>query len=49
MKIIILSKGTANYTTRRLKEVAEARGHEVLIVNYAKCYMAIERGNPVVY
>ncbi len=49
MRIIILSKGPKNYTTRRLKEVALERGHEVRIVNYAKCYMAIERGNPVVY
>jgi len=49
MNIIILSKGPANYTTRRLKEVAQERGHEVRVVNYAKCYMAIEKGNPVVY
>jgi ribosomal protein S6--L-glutamate ligase len=49
MRIIILSKGPANYTTKRLQEVAVARGHEVRIVNYAKCYMAVERGNPVVY
>jgi len=49
MRIIILSKGPSNYTTRRLKEVAIARGHEVRIVNYAKCYMAVEKGNPVVY
>lgn len=49
MRIAILSKGSANYTTRRLKEEAVARGHEVTIVNYAKCYMTIEKGNPVVY
>jgi ribosomal protein S6--L-glutamate ligase len=49
MRIVILSKGTQNYTTSRLKEVAEARGHEVRVVNYAKCYMAVEKGNPVVY
>src|SRR5579859_2030963 len=49
MKIAILSKGAANYSTRRLKEEALARGHEVRIVNYAKCYMTIEKGNPVVY
>lgn len=48
MKIAILSKGSANYTTRRLKEEALARGHDVHIVNYAKCYMTIEKGNPVV-
>jgi len=49
MRIVILSKGPLNYTTKRLKEVAIARGHEVRVVNYAKCYMAVEKGNPVVY
>lgn len=49
MKIVILSRGSANYTTRRLKEVAKERGHEVRVVNYGKCYMAVEKGNPVVY
>lgn len=49
MKIAILSKGSLNYTTRRLKEEAIKRGHEVVIVNYAKSYMAVEKGNPVVY
>jgi len=48
MKIAILSKGSANYTTRRLKEVAKARGHEVRIINYAKCYVAIEKDKPVI-
>ncbi len=49
MKIVILSKGAANYTTKRLKEAASARGHEVKVVNYAKCYMTIEKGNAVIY
>src|SRR5688572_2550590 len=49
MKIAILSKGNANYTTKRLKEEALKRGHEVRVINYAKCYMTIEKGNPVVY
>jgi ribosomal protein S6--L-glutamate ligase len=49
MNIVILSRGPANYTTKRLKDVAKARGHEVRIVNYGKCYMTVERGNPVVY
>lgn len=48
MKIAILSKGGANYTTKRLKEVARARGHEVEVVNYAKCYVSIEKNQPVV-
>lgn len=48
MKIAILSKGSANYTTKRLKEVAKARGHDVKIINYAKCYVSIEKDNPVI-
>lgn len=48
MKIAILSKGSLNYTTRRLKEVAKARGHEVRVISYAKCYVAIEKNQPVI-
>lgn len=48
MKIAILSKGAANYSTKRLKEVALERGHEVRVVNYAQCYVTLERSNPVV-
>lgn len=49
MNIVILSKGSANYSTKRLKEEAVKRGHSVRVINYAKCYMTIEKGNPVVY
>lgn len=49
MNIAILSRGTANYTTRRLKEEALKRGHQVKVISYSKCYMTIEKGNPVVY
>ena len=48
MKIVILSKGAANYSTKRIKAEAEARGHSVRIINYAKCYITAELGNPVV-
>ncbi|CAN5407220.1 30S ribosomal protein S6--L-glutamate ligase [soil metagenome] len=48
MKIAILSKGNANYTTKRLKEVAKARGHDVRVINYAKCYVAIEKDQPII-
>lgn len=49
MKIAILSKGGANYSTQRLKEVAKARGHEVKIINYAKCYVSVQKNSPVVH
>lgn len=48
MKIVILSKGPGNYSTKRLKEEALARGHSVRVINYSKCYITAERGNPVV-
>lgn len=48
MKIVILSKGPGNYSTKRLKEEAIARGHEVRVVNYAKCYVTLESGKPIV-
>ena len=48
MNIAILSKGPGNYSTKRLKEEAEARGHKVRVINYSKCYITAERGNPVV-
>jgi ribosomal protein S6--L-glutamate ligase len=48
MKIAILSKGAANYTTKRLKEVALERGHDVKIVNYAKCYVSVEKDKLVI-
>ena len=48
MKIAILSNGPANYTTKRLKEVAAARGHEVKIIRYTQCYVSIEKDNPVI-
>lgn len=48
MNVVILSKGPANYSTKRLKEEALARGHKVRVVNYAKCYVTLERSNPVV-
>lgn len=48
MRIAILSKGNANYSTLRLKEEALARGHEVKVINYAKCYLSIEKSSPVI-
>lgn len=49
MRIAILSNGAANYSTKRLKEEAKKRGHEVKVISYAKCYMTVEKSNPVVY
>ncbi|MEX2014449.1 MAG: RimK family alpha-L-glutamate ligase [Candidatus Saccharimonadales bacterium] len=49
MKILILSIGPGNYSTRRLRIEAQKRGHNVKVVNYNQCYLTVEKGNPVVY
>lgn len=49
MNIVILSKGPGNYSTKRLKQEAKARGHDVRVVNYAKCYVSVESSRPVVF
>lgn len=41
MKIAILSRGANLYSTRRLVEAAEARGHEVQVLDTLHCYMNI--------
>jgi ribosomal protein S6--L-glutamate ligase len=48
MKIAILSKGPGNYSTKRLKDEAIKRGHDVRVVNYTQCEARIEQSNPVV-
>ena len=49
MKIVILSRNANLYSTKRLKEAAEKRGHEVLIINPLKCDLVIEKKKPQIY
>lgn len=49
MKIAILSAGKKNYSTQRLVEAANAKGHTPVVVDYTKAYMAIESRNPSVH
>lgn len=48
MRIAILSNGNVNYSTLRLKEEAEKRGHYVKIIKYKNCYVSIDEKNPKV-
>lgn len=48
MKIAILSQDVSLYSTQRLKEAGEARGHEMRVVNYLRCYMNITSHKPTV-
>jgi ribosomal protein S6--L-glutamate ligase len=48
MRIGILSRRPSLYSTRRLREAAEGRGHEVEVVDYLRCYMNITAHRPSV-
>lgn len=48
MKVAILSRNKNLYSTRRLKEAGEARGHEVDIIDTLHCYMDITSSRPAV-
>lgn len=48
MKLGILSRGPNLYSTRRLVEAAEIRGHQVRVIDYLRCYMNITSHNPQV-
>ena len=49
MKLAILSRNLKCYSTRRLKEAAEQRGHTVKILNTLKFAIDLEQGHPDLY
>lgn len=49
MKIGILSRGPNLYSTQRLVEAAEQRGHSVRVVNPLRCFMNITSHRPQVH
>ncbi len=48
LKIAILSRKSALYSTRRLKEAGEKHGHDVRVIDYLRCYMNIATHKPLV-
>lgn len=46
MKIAILSRSGSLYSTRRLIEAAEARGHEIRVLDTLHCYMNVNSQEP---
>lgn len=49
MKIAILSRNKNLYSTRRLIEAAEKRGHEVQVIDILRCYMNITSNRPSIH
>ncbi len=48
MKLVILSANPNLYSTRRLVEVGEKKGHEMMVVDHTKCDLVIEKKKPIV-
>ena len=49
MKLAILSRNLKCYSTRRLREAAEQRGHKVKVLNTLKFAIDLEKGMPNLY
>jgi ribosomal protein S6--L-glutamate ligase len=49
MKIGILSRNSKLYSTRRLVEAAQGRGHEVEVIDFLHCYMDITSKKPQMF
>ncbi len=49
MKVLVLSRNASLYSTSALVNAAEARGHEVRVVDYLRCYMNITAHNPKMF
>jgi ribosomal protein S6--L-glutamate ligase len=48
MKIVVLSRNPKLYSTKRLVEAGEQKGHEMIIVDHSKCDLLIEKKNPII-
>ncbi len=46
MKIALLSRNANLYSTSRLKEAAEQRGHDIRVIDYLRCVMDITSHRP---
>ncbi len=49
MNIVVLSRNESLYSTRRLVEEGENRGHEVEVIDPLKCDIIIEKEKPTIY
>ena len=49
MKIVILSRNKNLYSTKKLVEAGQLRGHEMHVLDHLKCSIVIERQNPHLY
>ncbi|MDX1638716.1 MAG: 30S ribosomal protein S6--L-glutamate ligase [Balneolaceae bacterium] len=49
MHIVVLSRNSKLYSTSRLVEAIEERGHEATVLDHLKCDIVSEKDNPCIY
>jgi ribosomal protein S6--L-glutamate ligase len=49
LRILILSRNKTLYSTQRLIQTIENRGHEAVVLDHLKCDIVIEQDNPCIY
>jgi len=49
MKIAILSRSPASYSTSKLVEAGTSRGHEMVVLDHLQCVLVIEQEKPHIY
>jgi ribosomal protein S6--L-glutamate ligase len=49
MKIAILSRNPNLYSTKRLVESGQKRGHEMLVLDHLRCVLIVEKNRPHIY
>ncbi|MFM1771209.1 MAG: hypothetical protein RLZZ71_351 [Bacteroidota bacterium] len=48
MNLVVLSRNAKLYSTKRLVEAAQKRGHEIRVIDHSKCDLVIEKKKPKV-
>lgn len=49
LRIAILSRNPNLYSTKRIKEAGERRGHQMLLIDHTKCDIVIKQQQPQIY
>jgi ribosomal protein S6--L-glutamate ligase len=49
MKIAVLSRNPKLYSTRRLVEAIEQKGHEAQVIDHLRCDIVMEKEGPIIY
>ncbi len=49
MNVVIFSRNSKLFSTKRLQEAARFRGHNIQVIDHTECHVLLDRGKPLVY